>query len=366
VITAWFASSNGGQTKRSDQAWSASTPWTISQADPWDAAGREKWNVKAIMHCVGMSQTGAAYAASIGVTYDRILAFYYPNTELVKNFGQGNAGKGKDTVKKDADAAKDSQNVNPPVPEKNAPAPNPSDQKSNTGLVEFARAWLGQPYWYGTCCYPCTSSLLKSKTAQYPSMYTAARMARYQKDIKEGKSCADCVGLIKGYHWFKDGKVKYDKKTDVSATGLLNLAKIKGPIRTMPEIPGLVLHKQGHVGIYEGNGNVIEAKGFAHGIIRSKIGDTPWTSWMVDPLISYAGYEDQFFQNTPTPPYTALVVTKTSPLNIWNNVSKAVSLLQVKKGDTLTVTGNAGKIGWFTVEKNGVSGVADGQYLQSE
>jgi SpoIID/LytB domain protein len=34
-----------------------------------------------------MSQTGAKYAASIGVKYDEILGFYYPGTEIRKNYG---------------------------------------------------------------------------------------------------------------------------------------------------------------------------------------------------------------------------------------------------------------------------------------
>lgn len=239
-----------------------------------------------------------------------------------------------------------------------------TDQKTNVGLAEFVREWVGQACWYGSCCNQCTSGLLSIKAAEYPSMYAPSRMPRYQKDIEEGKSCADCVGLIKGYHWTKDGKVTYDKNTDVDATKLLRLAKVKGPVQTIPEVPGLVLYKPGHAGIYEGDGNVIEAKGFKYGVIRSKIEDTRWTDWFADPLISYAGYEDMLTQNTPEMPYTALVVTKTTPLNIWSNTQKTNSLFEVQKGDTLTVTGNASTGGWFIVEKDGIKGFADGRYLE--
>lgn len=357
IITAWYSSSNGGQTKRSDQAWKASTPWTVCQEDPWDTAGRAKWNITKIMHGVGMSQTGAAYAGTIGVSYEDILAFYYPNTVITSNFGEG---AGTEAAEKPKDS-NDPQITTPSTPPKETE--QTPESKTNTGLVAFARSWVGQVYWYGTCCYPCTNALLKTKSAQYPSMYTASRMPRYQKDIQGGKSCADCVGLIKGYHWWKNGKVIYDKSSDVTAGGLYKLANIKGPIQTIPEVPGVVVYKPGHIGIYEGNGNVIEAKGFAYGIIRSKIGDTPWTNWAADPFISYDGYQDALRSNDKEMPYTAVAVTKVTPLNIWKDTSMAKSLLQVQKGDSLTVTGYANKDGWYTVEKDGVVGVANGQYL---
>jgi|GEM_PF-2424275 len=235
--------------------------------------------------------------------------------------------------------------------------------KTNIGLVAWAKEWLGRPYWYGTCCYKCTASLLASKTAQYPTHYTEARKARYQQDIKNGESCADCIGLMKGYLWEKDGKSVYDGNTDVNTTGLYNRATIKGLIGSMPEVPGLIVYKSGHVGVYEGNGSVIEAKGFANGIIRSRLTDTAWTHWIAFPWISYEGYESLITPGAGGFPYTAKVVTNSTPLNIWTNASKKASLAQVPKGDTLTVTGYAETAGWYKVTKNGVSGVSDGQYL---
>ena len=162
----------------------------------------------------------------------------------------------------------------------------------------------------------------------------------------------------------KDGKAVYDKNTDVNTTGLYNRSTVKGLISAIPEVLGLIVYKQGHVGIYEGNGNVIEAKGFAHGVIRSKLTDTPWTHWIACPFLSYAGYEALLRPEVIAAPYDAVVVTKNSPLNIWNNPKKEKPLLSVPKGGTVRVLGYADEPGWLKVEKNGVSGVADGQYLQ--
>ena len=236
-------------------------------------------------------------------------------------------------------------------------------EKTNLGLVEWTRQWLGQAYWYGTCCYSCTQNLLYSKTNQYPAYYTDARMPRYRDDIAKGKCCADCVGLIKGYYWENNGKIVYNAATDVNTGGMFNKAKIKEPIATLPNVPGLIVYKSGHVGVYEGSGYVIEAKGFAYGVVRSRITDTPWTHWLVCPFISHPGYEEVLGIGEPVFPCYALVVTQRDPLNIWINTRKSKSLAQVVKGDTLTVTGYADKKDWFATEKNGIHGFSDGQYL---
>lgn len=89
MITAWYSSSNGGRTKRSDEAWSAYKRWTVARDDPWDTGGRAKWGEVKASHSVGMSQIGAAYAASIGMAYTDILSFYYVNTDVCANCGQG-------------------------------------------------------------------------------------------------------------------------------------------------------------------------------------------------------------------------------------------------------------------------------------
>ena len=45
--------------------------------------------------------------------------------------------------------------------------------KTNIGLVEYAKAQLGLPYWYGTYGQISSEELYKRKKAQYPRNYTA-------------------------------------------------------------------------------------------------------------------------------------------------------------------------------------------------
>lgn len=102
-------------------------------------------------------------------------------------------------------------------------------------------------------CYECTESLLKSKKAQYPSHYTSERMAKYRRDIANGEWAADCIGLAKGYMWWDDelGRTRYATNgcPDKSANGMKDCAEVGGDISTLPEIPGVMLWKDGHVGI---------------------------------------------------------------------------------------------------------------------
>ena len=162
--------------------------------------------------------------------------------------------------------------------------------KDNLGLVKWAQAWLGQAYWYGTCCYDCTAALLARKAKQYPSSYPESRMSRYKADIAAGKKCADCIGLIKGYLWTReDGKLVYklDNRPDKGANGMFTAAKVKGAIGTLPEVPGLLLYHSGHAGVYIGDGWAIEAQGFSAGIIKTQVSKRNWTHWYVFPYMDY-------------------------------------------------------------------------------
>lgn len=55
--------------------------------------------------------------------------------------------------------------------------------KTNTGLVEYARAQLGRPYWYGTFGNKATQDLLQRKTQQYPQHYQRERMEKYKEQL---------------------------------------------------------------------------------------------------------------------------------------------------------------------------------------
>lgn len=153
-------------------------------------------------------------------------------------------------------------------------------------LAEFclkvhAAGWV---YWYGTCGYKCTTSLYNSKKKQYPDAYTASRESGYKKDIANGAMCADCVGLIKAAFWTGcdiNGKSVRGANNcpDTNANGMYKLCKENGPISTIPDEPGLVVWKSGHIGVYVGNGYTVEMKGFAYDCQKNKVTSGKWTNW---------------------------------------------------------------------------------------
>lgn len=161
---------------------------------------------------------------------------------------------------------------------------------TNKGLVDYARKALAEKWGYvwGTFGQVLTETLYQQKLQQYPD-----QVGSFKAFIRAnwlGRKVADCVGLIKGYYWSESGTLKYNPATDVNANSMLSLAKEKGVIDTIPEVPGLCVWKQGHIGVYIGNGQVIEARGTKYGVIQTPLrgtGSTPWTHWLKCPFIEY-------------------------------------------------------------------------------
>lgn len=161
---------------------------------------------------------------------------------------------------------------------------------TNKGLVEYVKKALVEKWGYvwGTFGQLLTSVLFQQKLTQYPK-----EVGQYRGFITKNwlnRRVTDCIGLIKGYYWTVDGKIKYDVKTDINVPMMLEKAKEKGPIATIPEIPGLCVCKQGHIGVYIGGGQVIEAAGTTKGVIQTPLkgkGATPWTHWLKCPFITY-------------------------------------------------------------------------------
>ena len=156
--------------------------------------------------------------------------------------------------------------------------------KTNKGLVEYAKAQVGKPYWFGTFGQTATELLYATKKRQDPKYYTANDYSS-----QYGQRVHDCVGLIKGYLWSDtpESSPKYRASQDASADGVLALCWEAGEISTMPEIPGILVFSPQHVGVYIGNGEVIEARGHAYGVVKTKLSSRGWKNWGKCPWIEY-------------------------------------------------------------------------------
>ena len=158
-------------------------------------------------------------------------------------------------------------------------------RKTAKGLIEYAKAQLGKPYWYGTFGQAASKDLYDRHKKQYPNYYKWD----YAPEVA-GQKVHDCCGLIKGYLFCESptsGKYTYNENQDISANQMRSLCLTKGTIANMPEVPGLLVFMDGHVGVYIGGGEVIEARGHSYGVVKTKLKNRKWTSWGYCPFVIY-------------------------------------------------------------------------------
>ena len=163
--------------------------------------------------------------------------------------------------------------------------------KNATDLVTYAvHAWeSGWGYVWGTYGNVLTESLLAYKVSQYPD-----GVGNHENFIRAhwlGGRTTDCVGLIKGYSWLSPETMTIDYGThgmpDIGANQMYYTARESGPISTMPDIPGLAVWHEGHIGVYIGGGHVIEAMGTKNGVVKTELAKRNWTHWLKIPYINY-------------------------------------------------------------------------------
>ena len=132
--------------------------------------------------------------------------------------------------------------------------------------------------------------------------YRLGGIGRYENGVR----IFDCVGLIKCFMWhdYSEKNASYYNKEvpDKNETGFFNEATEKGTIDTIPEIPGLMVYQPGHIGVYLGNGEVIEAtaafdKKIVITYFKGNHPDTSykratWTHWFKMPYLNYDVQEE--------------------------------------------------------------------------
>ncbi len=249
VDTCVYSASNGGQTVSSVARWGSSRAYLVAKDDPWDAAA----GTGRTGHGVGMSQRGAKYAASIGVGYQEILAFYYPGTEIIK----------------------DGETMNEKA------------QKT----VEAALSQIGSPYVFGAWGGQCTPPLREKYSGYNPKH--AAAIAKHCQVLNGGSSSCD------GCKW--QGRLAFDCRgfthwileqvgIDIAGGGatsqyntVSNWAQ-RGTIDQMPDLPCCVF-KRGddgktmmHTGYHIGGGRISHC---SVGVQEGSINEPGWTHYAV-------------------------------------------------------------------------------------
>lgn len=165
------------------------------------------------------------------------------------------------------------------------------EEKNNRDLVTYAiHAWeSGWGYVWGTYGSVLTDSLFAYKLEQYPD-----GVGNYEDFIRDnwlGGRTTDCVGLIKGYGWLDPITLSIRYGTngmpDIGADSMYANATVKGDMSSMPDTPGLAVWHSGHIGVYIGGGEVIEAMGTRYGVVKTQLSERSWTAWLEIPYINY-------------------------------------------------------------------------------
>ena len=85
------------------------------------------------------------------------------------------------------------------------------------------------------------------------------------------------------------GNVKYNSKYDLSANGMYNKCTEKGKIKDIPNIKGLLVWMDGHIGVYDGEKYSYECtvSGGSFKIIKTVAKTRGWTNWGKCTYITY-------------------------------------------------------------------------------
>lgn len=162
-------------------------------------------------------------------------------------------------------------------------------------------------YVYGAFGQVCTLDYLDQQEARYPGDEEAGGPMRIAGERWLGKRVYDCIGLIKSYGWYNQeaDAIEYGTNgmVDFSANTIWDYVEDgdSGEIDDIPEIPGIAVCMDGHIGVYIGNGEVIEAQGTETGVVKTQLENGSWTHWMKIPGIKYP-QDEAMVPISPTEP----------------------------------------------------------------
>lgn len=134
------------------------------------------------------------------------------------------------------------------------------------GLADYATSKLGTPYFYGSKMDKLTRDRMDKLHFMYPGVVTKQYMSIAEQQGQIDKINVDCSGLIGAY-----------RQRQIGSAQLYSTAKKRLPISQIKDFAiGTVLWKQGHVGVYVGNGECVEAKGIRYGTVKNPVKNTKW------------------------------------------------------------------------------------------
>ena len=114
------------------------------------------------------------------------------------------------------------------------------------------------------------------KVRNKPSSWRKSAEAYFTDACKRwfGFHVEDCSGMVVDAHR-STGKPYADRRADTFHEEF----KGGGRIKAIPEVPGIGVWKKGHIGVYVGNGRVVECRGKDYGTVETPLSSQPWKEW---------------------------------------------------------------------------------------
>ena len=153
-------------------------------------------------------------------------------------------------------------------------------------------------YMWGTFGSPVTETIIHQKVAQYPNRYSSGRQSHLHSLIGKGYFAFDCVGLIKGVLWGWNGDIGKSNGgavytsngvPDTTASGIMNACKNVSTNISADMPVGSALYATDHIGIYAGDGKVIECTlgDLGDGVVITSLSARNWLKHGLLPYIDY-------------------------------------------------------------------------------
>lgn len=240
-------------------------------------------------------------------------------------------------------------------------------------------------YVYGSIGGIVTNSLIAQKKKQYPSFYTAARTAKIQATVGKGYFGFDCVNVIKSILWGWNGNknasyggAKYASNgvPDVSADGMISLCKNVSSTGWSNLQVGEAVWMSGHIGVYIGNGLVIECTPKWNNCVQiSGLGNIGRSyagrsrSWKKHGKIPYVSYgTSSSSSSTTTITETAINKTMytTANVNFRTGPGTGYSIIQTLTTGTQILVISKVSTNWYKAKYNGTNGYISANYVSEK
>lgn len=229
-------------------------------------------------------------------------------------------------------------------------------------LIEYAIRAVGAGYCWGADGQVCSSKVRQelagrtsSQSNKHNLLVTCAKW--------DGKRVWDCSGLFRGA-WRELDKYRSGGATTIYKSW----CDQKGTIDTMPDIPGIAVFRgtpgnMAHIGLYIGNGEVVDARGSSAGVLRGTLQSYgKWTHWGKLTDVNYDEGNEPVMAETK---WSGSVKTSSgNGINLWADKNKSACVISIVEGAIVDVLEDV-RAGMVLATYKGKTGYVDAQYLQA-